>query len=149
MLMKRAIAVSCGFLAPFLLLILTRDTTAGVPYFNFLQKPMLFAYAVFAAVPLATAIGASALLLSLFILVRVGRADLDRRLVPALIVWVIIVIASPTEIGRWPAASWWAAIDTRLVLFPTLLLLASLQPAQSPDQWIAADSRQWRSVQGL
>jgi hypothetical protein len=67
-------------------------------------------------------------MLSLFILVRASRADLDRRLVPALVVWTVIVIASPTEIDPWPAVSWWAANDRRLVLFPILLLLASLQP---------------------
>jgi hypothetical protein len=143
MLIRRAIIVSCGFLAPFLLLVLTRHTTAGVPslpYLNvdFLQKPILFLNAVFAAVPLATAIGASALILSLFILMRVGRAHLDRRLVPALVVWAVIVIALPTEIDRWPSVSWWAAVDTRLVLFPILLLLASLQPAPARIQWIAA-----------
>jgi hypothetical protein len=143
MLIRRAIIVSCGFLAPFLLLVLTRDTTAGIPSlpylnYNFLEKPILFVYAVFAEVPLAIAIGASALMLSLFILVRVGRAGLDRRLVPALVVWAVIVIALPRDIDRWPAVLWWAAVDTRLVLFPILLLLASLQPAPARIQWIAA-----------
>ena len=129
--MGRALTVSCGFLAPFLTLLCMEGGASGHVTFDFLNKYLLFFRPVFTGIPVADAISLSALLIGLFLLLRVAGGRCDRRLVPALVMWAIALLVLPSEIGRA------TSIDGRLVLFPTLLLLASLDVPSVRMQWIA------------
>jgi hypothetical protein len=134
---RRMVTVGCGFLAPLLLLVLPASERAGpssLPHFVFdlLRKPLLLLDPVFSPTRASLAIGAAALIVSLFILIRLGPAQFDRRLLPALPVWIVVLLMVPIEINRA------VAVDRRLVVFPVLLLLASLRVPPGRTQWVAA-----------
>ena len=135
-LIGRAIVAGCGFLAPLFLLMQMGDGSGPrFPHhfvFSILGKPFLLWQSAFSAIPVADGIGAAALIASLYIIVRLAGVRADRRLIPTLIVWAVVLIVLPAEIDRA------VTIDRRLVLFPTLLFLASLHAPPTRLQWIGS-----------